>query len=144
MSEDVIVCPACETENDVLSKTCLHCGQSLIVVCPRCYTVNTITAAQCSACGQQFDMLGHILAREEIRTSDRFTRHAATVGDVKQDEKVQANARGEQLWKVEQERQAYLYAQKRRQKQQERFLVIGTAVVVVVVVVVSLIVGLAH
>ena len=53
MSEDILVCHACQTENDARLRTCANCGQPLIVVCPRCNTVNAITAEECLACGQR-------------------------------------------------------------------------------------------
>lgn len=132
-SEGTIICPMCETENDALRTTCANCGQSLIRVCLRCNTVNVITAKQCFACGQLFDTLGYIIARQEIRAGDRFTRHADTVVGVKEDEAVQAKARSDQLWEIERQRQAKLLEQKQRQKQQERYLIITTVIIVLVV-----------
>ncbi len=134
MSEEIVICPACEAENTALSNTCDKCGQSLIIVCPRCNTVNGLGAEECFACGQRFDTLGQILARHEVRREDRFTRHADLVTDVKAEEQVQAKSRSEELWKVEQARRAKLVEQKRRQKEQERVLISIVAVVVVVVV----------
>ena len=135
MSEEVVICPVCQTENDALRRTCVNCSQSLIVVCPRCYTVNAITAQECFACGQQFDTLGQIMARNEVRFEDRFTRQAASAIDTKSAQQVSDQARSQQLWSQERRRQEYLHVQKVRQKQQERYLVIGTVLVVIVVLV---------
>lgn len=144
MSEDILLCPVCDTENDALSHTCMNCGESLIVVCPRCNTVNAITAEQCFACGQQFDTLGHIIARHEVRFEDRFTRQAITAIDTKSEQKAKDQTRSQQLWDEERRRQEYLQTQKLRQKQQERYLVIGVAVVVVVALVIVLLIALAR
>ena len=134
MSEKMnIVCPACGVENDALQHECVACGQSLIRVCLRCNTVNAVTAEQCFSCGQEFDTLGYIIARQELRASDRFTRHAVAVGGVKQEEADQAKVRSDQLWEVEHQRRAKLLDQKRRQKQQERLLIGATAIIVIVV-----------
>ena len=133
MSDDTLLCPVCETENDALNKTCVNCGQSLIVVCPRCNTVNAITAEQCFACGLQFDTLGHIMARHAVRFEDRFTRQAAAAIETRSAQKASDQARSQQLWSQERQRQEYLQAQKLRQKQQERYLIIGVAIAVVVV-----------
>jgi hypothetical protein len=141
MSEDILLCPTCATENDALSKTCANCGQSLIVVCPRCNTVNTFTAEQCFACGQHFDTLGYIMARHEIRQSDRFTRQAAGAIEIQQAERAQHQARTDQMWEVERQRQAALLAQKREQQKQEKQLIIGAAIAVVVVVVMVMIIA---
>jgi len=144
MSDEMIVCPICETENEALRQTCLNCGQSLIVVCPRCNVVNTITAERCFACGQQFDTLGHIIARHEVRFADRFTRQAVTAIDAKSDQKAKDKARSQDLWAEERRRQEYLQTQQLRQKQQERYLVIGVAVVVVIALAIVLLIALAR
>jgi hypothetical protein len=144
MSEDFILCPTCETENDALSKACANCGQSLIIVCPRCNTVNALTAEQCFACGQRFDTLGHIMARHEIRQSDRFTRQAAGAFEIQQTEQAQHRARSDQLWEKERQRQAALIAQKREQQKQEKQLIIGAAVFVIVMMVIVIIIAAAR
>jgi hypothetical protein len=144
MSEDILLCPVCETENDALNKTCMNCGESLIVVCPRCNTVNAITAEQCFACGQQFDALGQIIARHEVRFEDRFTRQAVTAIDAKSEQKAKDKTRSQDLWAQERRRQEYLQAQKLRQKRQERYLIIGVAVGVVVVLAIILLIALAR
>ena len=125
MSEDILLCPACGTENGALRKACVNCGESLIVVCPRCNTINASTAGQCFACGQQFDTLGQIMARHEVRLADRFTRQAGAAIETKSEQIATDRARSQQLWEQERQRQAYLQTQKQRQKQQERFLIIG-------------------
>jgi hypothetical protein len=144
MSKDILLCPACETENDALQRTCVNCGEPLIAVCPRCSTVNPITAAQCSACGQQLDTLGQIMTRHEVRYTDRFTRQADIASDIMSAQKAKDQARSQQLWAQERQRQEYLQAQKRRQKKQERYLIIGAVVVVVVVLALVLLVALAR
>jgi formate dehydrogenase maturation protein FdhE len=98
MSEELISCPICKTENNALNRACVNCGESLIVVCPRCNTVNSITAEKCFACGQQFDALGQIMARHEVRFEDRFTRQAVTAIDTKTDQKAKDKTRSQELW----------------------------------------------
>jgi len=144
VSEEFVICPVCETENDALCRTCVNCGQSLIVVCPRCNTVNAITAEQCFACGQQFDTLGQIIARHEVRFEDRFTRQAVTAIDTKSEQKATDRARSQQLWDEERRRQEFLQAQRLRQKQQERYLIVGVAVVAVIVLAIILLIALAR
>lgn len=139
MNEEIILCPTCGTENGALNQTCLSCGRSLIIVCPRCYTVSAITAEQCPACDQRFDMLGQIMARQEIRKSDRFTRQAANAIEIKQTEQAQDQARSNQLWEIERQRQAALMAQKREQQRQEKLLMIGATVAAVVLIAIVLI-----
>jgi hypothetical protein len=141
MNEDTLPCPACQTENNTLNKACVNCGQSLIMVCPRCNTVNAINAEQCLACGQHFDTLGQIMARHEMRQSDRFTRQAAGANEIKQTEKAQGQARLDQMWEVERQRQAALIAQKQKQQKQEKQLMIGAVSVAVVVVVMVIIIA---
>jgi len=139
MSEDILLCPACQTENDALNKACANCNQSLIVVCPRCNMVNTINAEQCFACRQHFDTLGQIMARHEIRQSDHFTRQAVSATEIKQSEKAQGQTRTDHMWEVERQRQAALIAQKREQQKQEKQLIMGaisTAVVVVMILII--------
>jgi predicted amidophosphoribosyltransferase len=144
MSEDILICPACEAENEAQRRTCVNCGESLLVVCPRCNAVNAITAEQCFACGQRFDVLGQIIARHEVRFADRFTRQAAAAIETKSGQKAQDQARSRQLWEQERRRQEYLQAQKLRQKQQERYLIIGAAVAAVVVLAVVVMALLAR
>jgi hypothetical protein len=139
MSEDLILCPTCETKNDALNKTCASCGQSLIIVCPRCYTVNALTAEQCFVCSQRFDTLGHIMVRQELRQSDRFTRQAVNALEIQEAEKASHQARSDHLWEKERQRQAALIAQKREQQRQEKLLLIGTAIVAVALIVILII-----
>ncbi len=144
MSQDILICPACEAENDALRKTCVNCGQSLIAVCPRCNCVNPITAEQCFACGQRFDTLGQIIARHDVRFEDRFTRQAATAIEVRSDQKERDQARSQQLWEQERQRQNWLADQLQRRKAQERQLLLITAAVAIVVVAIILISALAR
>ena len=144
MSEDILLCPVCETENDAQRRTCVNCGESLLVVCPRCNAVNAVTAEQCFACSQRFDTLGQIIARHEVRFADRFTRQAGTAIDIKSEQKAQDQARSRQLWERERQRQEYLQAQRLRQKQQERYLIIGAAAAAVVVLAVVVMAVLAR
>jgi hypothetical protein len=144
MSEDILVCPVCQTENDALSRTCVTCGESLIVVCPRCNTVNAVTAGHCLACGQQFDTLGQIMARHEARLADRFTRQAGAAIETKSDQRAKDQARSRQLWEQERQRQTYLQTQKQRQKQQERYLIVGVAVAAVVLLAVVALIAFAR
>ncbi len=137
-SEDALICPICETENDALRRTCMQCGESLIVVCPRCNTVNAITAEQCFACGQKFDTLGQIMARNEVRFEDRFTRQAGTANEAKSEQIAKDQARSQQLWDQERQRQIRLADQLQRRKAQERQLIFITVVVALIVVTIVL------
>src|SRR5512136_357466 len=106
MEKDTILnCPYCGAENSKAARNCAQCGEALIRVCPRCNAINAITAEHCSACGQQLDVLGHIMARNEIRFIDRFTRHAKNVSGVKEQETTQARQRTDLLWEPERRRQ---------------------------------------
>jgi hypothetical protein len=144
MSEDIILCPTCETENDALNQTCVNCGQSLIIVCPRCNTVNALTAEQCFACGQHFDTLEHIMARHELRQGDRFTRQAVGAIEIQQTEQAHTQARSDQLWEKERQRQAALMGQKRKQQKQEKQLIVGAVIVTIVVIVTLIIIAAAR
>ena len=144
MSEELIICPVCQTENDALNKTCVNCGESLIVVCPRCNTVNAITAAQCFACGQSFDALGQIMARHEVRLADRFTRQATNAIEITAAQKESDRARSQQMWEQERQRQDMLANQLQRRKAQERQLMIGAAIAVAMVLAVLLLIALAR
>lgn len=144
MNDDILLCPVCETENDALRQTCLNCGQSLISVCPRCNTVNAITAEQCFACGQQFDALGQIMARHEVRFADRFTRQATTAIEITAAQKESDRARSQQMWEVERQRQELLANQLVRRKAQERQLMIGATIAVIVVVAIVVLIALTR
>ena len=144
MSEDTLICPACDAENDALRRTCANCGESLIMVCPRCNTVNAITAEQCFACGQRFDTLGHIIARYEVRREDRFSRQAANALETKSEQKTKDQTRSQQLWEQERQRQSMLADQLQRRKAQERRLMLMTVAVVIVVVGILLVSALAR
>ena len=139
LSEDILICPVCKTENDALRRTCVKCGESLIIVCPRCNTVNAVTAEQCFACSQKFDTLGQIMARNEVRFEDRFTRQAGTANEAKSEQKAMDQARSQQLWDQERLRQIMLADQLQRRKAQERQLIFITVVVVLIVVTILLV-----
>jgi hypothetical protein len=144
MSEESIICPVCQTENDTLSKACINCGQSLIVVCPRCNSVQAIAAGQCRVCGQRFDTLGYITARQEVRREDRFSRQAAGAIETKAEQQAHDQLRSRQLWERERQRQNMLADQLQRRKAQERKLMMGAAVAVIVVLMIVLINALAR
>jgi hypothetical protein len=144
MSQDMLVCPVCETENDTLQSTCVNCGQPLIAVCPRCNAVNTVTAGQCSACGQRLDTLGQIIARHEVRVEDRFTRQATTALEAKSGQREKDQARSQQLWEQERQRQNWLADQLQRRKAQERKLMLIAAAVAIIVVAIILLSALAR
>jgi hypothetical protein len=122
----------------------VSCGQSLIVVCPRCYTINAITAEQCLACELPIDMLGQIMARNEVRFEDRFTRQAAIASDAKTEQHKSDQTHSQQLWEKERQRQQYLLTQKRRQRQQERLLILGAAAVAALIIVIVVMASVAH
>ena len=144
MSEEFVICPVCEAENDALRRTCVNCSQPLIVVCPRCSTVNAIAAEQCFACGQRFDTLGQIMARHAVLHADRFTRQATTAIETKSEQKAKDQARSRQLWDQERQRQNMLADQLQRRKAQERKLMLITAAVASIVVAIILISALAR
>src|SRR5512141_1672749 len=75
-------CPFCGVDNALDAKACHHCGRALRRVCPRCDTVNPLKAETCISCGLAIDTIGHIVAREELRRTDRFTRMAEEISTV--------------------------------------------------------------
>ena len=140
MSEDILLCPVCDTENDALSRTCVNCGESLIVVCPRCNTVNAITAEQCFACGQQFDTLGQIIARHEVRSEDRFTRQAGERDRNQVRAKSERSGAQPSRCGTERQRQSRLSRSAQRRKAAGTTThFVGAVIVVVVVVAIMLI-----
>ncbi len=81
-----------------------------------------------------FDVLRQIGAREEIRTSDRFTRMAESVSDLKAQQEAASRQRMEQYWEAEYRRRAEIAERQARQKRQERQLLIGVLILAVVIV----------
>ncbi len=144
MSQDMLVCPICETENDARRRTCAQCGQPLMAVCPRCNAVNAITAEQCATCGQRLDTLGQIIARHEVGFEDRFTRQAAIAIETRSEQKENDQARSQQLWEQERQRQNWLADQLQRRKAQERNLMLITAAVAIIVFAIILLSALAR
>jgi hypothetical protein len=133
------ICPFCEAENELNAKACQRCGRALRRVCPRCQTVNPIKAEACLSCKLAFDTIGHIAAREELRFTDRFSRKAEEISGVKAAEQSQSKQRMDQMWAVEQQRQATLVKNKQAQRRQEMrmmyaaLILLALAAVVVVV-----------
>lgn len=107
--------------------------------CPRCNTANERKSETCRACGLRFDTLGHIAAREQLRFDDRFTRRAQEVADVKALDQVQSEERLQDMWTIEQQRQAALAAQHVLQRRQERRL-LSIALIVLLIAVIAVIV----
>ena len=112
-------------------------------ICPECSKVNAPDAAHCVACGHNFDAIDQILAREQLRFDDRFSRRAQAVPETKAQQADGSRQRMAQLWEGDRQRHDALNAQKKRQQQQERQLLIGTVTVVVVVLIIVLIVLIA-
>ena len=91
---------------------------------------------------QPGNVLGEIGARERIRTSDRFTRRAEGIADVKAQDAAAAQQRMDRLWEQERERQAQIAARQATQKQQERQLIINVLIVAGVIFVILVAVAL--
>ena len=113
------------------------------LICPDCSTANAPDAKRCVSCGHPFDVLGHIMAREQLRFDDRFSRRAQAVPETKAQQADGSRQRMDKLWEEDRQRRDALYVQKKRQQQQERRLLIGAATAVVVVLIVVLIVLIA-
>ena len=139
----VHICPFCQEQNPAGAVKCFNCGRSLTLACPRCSTVNPVEAVTCVSCGARLDVLSRIMAREEMRTGDRFVRMAKSAAELKATEAETLRRQSEQLWEEEKQRQADLADQRRRQKERERdkliIMAIAAAVIVIVVVAIAMI-----
>jgi hypothetical protein len=129
------VCVYCDAENELDAGACQRCGRALRRVCPRCQTVNPLKAEACEACGQKFDTIGHIAAREELRFADRFSRKAEAISSVKAATQSQSKQRMDQMWAVEQQRQAALAKNKQAQRRQEMRLMYAALILLALAVV---------
>jgi hypothetical protein len=89
------------------------------LTCPECQTENALDAQACQRCGQKFDVIGHIAAREELRHTDRFSRRAEGISGVKAAAQAQSQQRMDQMWAIEQQRNAALVKAKQAQRRQE-------------------------
>ena len=112
-----------------------------VLICPECQTANPVDARECSQCGYRFDVVGQILAREQLRSEDRFTRRARDVPELKAQQADASRQRMVQFWAEDQQRRAALAAQQRKQKVQERRLMIGAVILLVVVLTVVLVIA---
>ena len=139
------ICPHCQEENPAGAVKCVNCGRSLTIACPRCNTINRVEAAACVSCGARLDVLSRIIAREEMRTGDRFARMAKSAAELKATDDEALRKRSEQLWEEEKKRQAEVAEQQRQQKEDERktLIAVAIAVAVVVIVVVTIVIVMA-
>jgi len=138
----VHICPFCQEQNPAGAVKCFNCGRSLTLACPRCSTVNPVEAVTCVSCGARLDVLSRIMAREEMRTGDRFARMAKSAAELKAADADTLRRQSEQLWEEEKKRQADLAEQGKHQKQKERdtLIVVAIAAAVIIIVVVALVV----
>lgn len=89
---------------------------------------------------KDFDVLRQIAEREEVRTSDRFTRMAQGVGDLKTQEEAASRQRMERYWEEEFKRRETVAQRQARQKQQERRILIGATAIAAIIVIVFLVI----
>lgn len=89
---------------------------------------------------QDVDVLKQIAEREHMRTSDRFTRMAQGVGDLKRQEEAASHQRMERYWEEEFKRRETVAERQARQKQQERRMLIGVIAIAAIIVVVFLVI----
>lgn len=92
---------------------------------------------------QPGSVLEEVAARERIRTSDRFTRRAESIVDVKAQDTAASQQRLERLWEQERERQADIAARQAKQKQQERQLITNVLIVAGVIFLILVFVAIA-
>ncbi len=130
------ICPYCSGVNTPDAAKCLHCNRSLTIACPRCNTVNWVGDATCASCGARLDVLSRIAAREEIRTSDRFTRTAQTAGEMKATDEAASRKHMEHLWAEDTKRRAEDAELLAQQKAQERKTAMAALIAVFIVIVV--------
>jgi len=84
---------------------------------------------------QEFDVLRQIAAREEIRTSDRFTRMAQGKAEMKAQEEATSRQRMDQYWDEEFKRREALAERQVKQKRLERRLLIGVVTIAIVIII---------
>jgi len=87
----------------------------------------------------EFDVLRQIMEREDMRTSDRFTRMAQGVSDLKMQEEAASHQRMDRYWEAEFKRRETIAEQQARQKRQERRMLIGVVLIATIIVVVFIV-----
>jgi hypothetical protein len=135
------ICPFCKAENVHEAKSCQRCGQALRWVCPRCQEINSIEAEVCAACGQKLDVIGHIVAREELRHVDRFSRRAEGINSMKAADQAQSQQRMDQMWAVEQQRLAALGKAKQAQHRQEMQMMYGALIFLALAIIAAIVIA---
>ncbi len=91
---------------------------------------------------QPGSVLDTVAARERIRTSDRFTRRAEGIADVKAEDAAASQQRMGRLWEQERQRQAALAERQARKEQRERQLLINVLIVAGVIFVILVVIAL--
>jgi hypothetical protein len=82
-----------------------------------------------------FDVVREIGEREVVRTSDRFTRRAEGVAELKAQAESESRQRMEQYWDAEFKRRAEVAERRAKQQKQERQMLIGVAIVAAAILV---------
>ena len=119
------LCPACQFVNPEGTRFCTQCGESILRICPACEHENWAGVEHCANCGRVLDML-EIMTKSRVRdTRARMAQQRQEALAAKIRETAQAEARMEQYWQMEQDRQVEAAKRAARHRQRERKVIVG-------------------
>lgn len=119
------LCPACQSVNREGTRFCRQCGESILRICPACEHENWAGVEHCTNCGRVLDML-EIMTKSRIRdTRARMAQHRQEALATKMRETAQAEARMDQFWQMERDRQVEAATRAAQHRQRERKVVVG-------------------
>jgi ribosomal protein L40E len=128
---ELILCPACGTENPAQALKCMKCGLNLGKLCPACNELNPPGAEHCLKCGTPLDTLASIAMRrgEGKRISDAM-REQRLVSQKGQDVAYMEQQR-RAIDAEEYARQQQLARQKAEAARQQRILIVVAVLIVI-------------
>jgi hypothetical protein len=120
----------------------MQCGESIIRICPACQHENWAGVEHCAQCGRVLDML-EIMTKSRVRdTRNRLKYQKDEALAIKIRETAQAEARMEQFWQMERDRQEEIAQRTAHKRKRERQVIggmlIAAAACILLLVVLSL------
>jgi ribosomal protein S27AE len=123
-------CPSCGTSNAPDATKCAECGRALVRHCIACGHDNPGDAEYCANCNAALDTLEFVARRLQEETRDRFSRRAAEVKGIREQDAAFMEEQRQHFDEIEHERLRHLAEQKVEQRRQERILWVVVLVIV--------------
>lgn len=130
------LCPFCSRLNTNQDRLCAHCGEAITRTCPDCGHLNWRGWETCAGCGTRLDLLTYMTQARVRHTGSRLQAQQDEALLIKQREAAQAEARMQQFWGIERQRQREVAERRTIQKNRERQMLTAVLLVVLAIIII--------